>query len=116
MLAAVFCQNFLTKTLFWMHKKTRSGFKTSWFHSVSRQGWYYIGRVRGLIHCALDGQAWVDVSSLFPKVKRGHTLNLGMGALGKKSKTPTRGVFIAHFNLRKGRKTKKFDIQMPIRN
>lgn len=86
---------------------TDAGFKTSWFHSVSQQGWYYIGRVRGLIHCALDGQAWVDVSSLFPNVKRGQTLNLGMGALGKKSKTPTRGVFIAHFNLRKGRKTKK---------
>jgi hypothetical protein len=84
-----------------------AGFKTSWFHSVALQGWYYIGRVRGLIHCALDGQEWVDVSSLFPKVKRGQTLNLGMGALGKKSKTPALGIFIAHFNLKKGRKTKK---------
>jgi hypothetical protein len=28
MLAATFCQNFLTKTLFWMHKKTRGSLIT----------------------------------------------------------------------------------------
>ena len=52
---------------------TDAGFKTSWFHSVAQQGWFYIGRVRGLIHCSLDEQSWVDVSSLFPLVKRGQT-------------------------------------------
>lgn len=86
---------------------TDAGFKTSWFHSVSKQGWFYIGRVRGLIHCSLEGQPWVDVSSLFSKVSRGQTSNLGMGVLGKKSKTPIKGIFIAHFNLKKGRKTQK---------
>lgn len=86
---------------------TDAGFKTSWFHSVSQQGWFYIGRVRGLIHCCIDGQPWGDVTSLFPKVKRGQTLSLGPGTLGKKSQTPIRGLFIAHFAASKGRKSTK---------
>lgn len=86
---------------------TDAGFKTSWFHSASEQGWFYVGRVRGLIHCSLDGQPWSDVSSLFSKVKRGQTLSLGYGVLGKKSKTPIQGLFIGHFTVRKGRKTTK---------
>jgi hypothetical protein len=86
---------------------TDAGFKTPWFHSVSQQGWFYVGRVRGLIHCALDGQPWANVSSLFSQVKRGDTLNLGWGMLGEKSKTPTRGCFIAHFSEKKRRKIMK---------
>lgn len=86
---------------------TDAGFKTSWFHSVAQQGWFYIGRVRGLIHCSLDGQPWVDVSSLFPMIKRGQTRSLGYGTLGKKSKTPIRGLFVGHFTVKKGRKTVK---------
>lgn len=86
---------------------TDAGFKTSWFHLVVQQDWFYIGRVRGLIHCSLDGQPWVDVSALFPYVKRGQTVSLGCGALGEKSKTQTRGFFIAHFAVKKGRKTTK---------
>lgn len=86
---------------------TDAGFKTSWFHSVSQLGWFYVGRIRGLIHCSLDGQPWADVSSLFSQVKRGQTLPLGIGRLGKKSKTLIEGLFIAHFSVRKGRKTKK---------
>lgn len=33
---------------------TDAGFKTSWFHSVAQEGWFYIGRVRGLIRYHLD--------------------------------------------------------------
>jgi len=93
---------------------TDAGFKTGWFHSVSQQGWFYLGRIRGLIHCSLDGQPWSDVSSLFPKVKRGQTLSLGYGTLGKKSKKSIRGFFIGHFTIKKGRKTTK--IRFPDAN
>lgn len=93
---------------------TDAGFKTSWFQSVLKQGWFYIGRVRGLIYCALDDQPWDDVSSLFPKVRRGDTISLGEGTLGKKSKTSIRGIFIGHFDVKKGRKTSK--IRFPDAN
>lgn len=86
---------------------TDAGFKTPWFHAVSEQGWFYVGRVRGLIHCCLDLQTWGDVSCLFSKVKRGQTKYLGFGELGKKSKTAVRGLFIAYFSLCKGRKVTK---------
>jgi hypothetical protein len=86
---------------------TDAGFKTSWFHLVSQQGWFFIGRIRGLIHCSVEEQPWGDVSLLFPKVQRGQTKYLGFGMLGKKSKTAIRGLFIAHFSLNKGRKSKK---------
>ncbi len=93
---------------------TDAGFKTSWFQSVSKQGWFYVGRVRGLIYCSLDDQSWNEVSSLFPMVRRGHTISLGEGALGKKSKTSIRGLFIGHFGVKKGRKTIK--IRFPDAN
>ena len=86
---------------------TDAGFKTSWFHSVSEQGWFFVGRIRGLIHCSLEEQQWGDVSLLFPLIQRGQTKYLGFGRLGKKSKTPIRGLFIGHFSLNKGRKSKK---------
>lgn len=70
--------------------------------------------VRGLIHRSLDGQPWDDVSSLFPKVRRGHTISFGEGTLGKKSKTFIRGIFIGHFGVKKGRKTTK--IRFPDAN
>ena len=86
---------------------TDAGFKTSWFQSVSQQGWFYVGRIRGLIHCCLEGQPWSDISLLFSNVKRGQTKYLGPGSLGKKSKTSMQGLFIAHFSASKGRKSTK---------
>ena len=95
---------------------TDAGFKTSWFQSVSKQGWFYIARVRGLIYCSLDDQPWDEVSSLFPMVRRGHTISLGEGALGKKSKTSIRGLFIGHYGVKKDGKQPKFVFLMPIEN
>lgn len=87
---------------------TDAGFKTPWFHKVAQLGWYFIGRVRGTIHCKLDAQKeWVAVKMLHKKIKRGKTAYLGTGLLGKTSKTKQAAHFIGHFSIAKKRKKPK---------
>lgn len=93
---------------------TDAGFKTPWFHKVAQLGWYFMGRVRGVISCQLnDDPAWMPVKELHTRVKRGETKCLGKGLLGKTSKTQLEVCYIAHYGFSKGRKKSKKAARYP---
>jgi len=93
---------------------TDAGFKTPWFEKVAALGWYFIGRVRGRISCKLnDEDIWSLAKEFHQKVKRGETRCLGMGLLGKTSKTQQKVLYIGHFGFAKGRKKSKKGARYP---
>jgi hypothetical protein len=87
---------------------TDAGFKTPWFKEVAQLGWFFVGRVLGNICYKLDSEEqWYLAEHLHSQVKRGQTLFIGKGSLGKKSKTQFKLTFVAHFGRSKGRKNTK---------
>lgn len=87
---------------------TDAGFKTPWFKEVAQLGWFFVGRVLGNICYKLDSEEqWHLAEHLHSPMKRGQTLFVGKGLLGKKSKTQIKLNFIAHFGRNKGRKNTK---------
>jgi hypothetical protein len=47
---------------------TDAGFHAGWFKAVQKQGWDYVGRVRGLVKfCRDDETHWASLSSLYAK-------------------------------------------------
>lgn len=44
---------------------TDAGFRVTWLKMVDKYDWYWVGRVRGLIHCQLEGEdKWRHVDTL----------------------------------------------------
>jgi hypothetical protein len=87
---------------------TDSGFKTPWFKEIERLGWFFIGRVSGVIKYSLDSKSkdWHLIEHLHHQVQYGETRFLGKGMLTKERRGRMQLVFIAYWGIKKGRKVK----------
>jgi hypothetical protein len=93
---------------------TDAGFKTPWFAKVRALGWYFLGRVRGRIHCRLEeDKDWQEAKHLHGKIKRGQAGYLGLGYLGKTTESQQKVNFIGYFGHAKGRKKPKKAAKYP---
>lgn len=87
---------------------TDAGFRTSWFSLVEQAGWFYVGRVSGIIHYKLDGEnQWKPLGEANQLIQRGETQYWGTGTLGRQAKARLHLSFIAHWGQRKNRKVNK---------
>lgn len=80
------------------------GFKTPWIQKIASLGWLHVTRVRGQIHGQLEQGDWRPVS----KLSGGATSiprALGLGKLGKTSKTQCSAYFHLYKGAPKGRKS-----------
>lgn len=87
---------------------TDGGFKTPWFQSIASFGWRYVGRVRGRIKYSLDeGSSWNYIKDAHKYAKQNKIIDLGIGSLGKTTKTQLKCRFFVYKETPKGRKKKK---------
>lgn len=80
------------------------GFKTPWMQKVAALGWYHVTRVRGQIHGQIQEGDWQPVSAL-SKGATNIPNALGLGKLGKTSKTRCDAYFHLYKGKIKGRKS-----------
>ncbi|MCX7115939.1 MAG: IS4 family transposase [Gammaproteobacteria bacterium] len=86
---------------------TDAGFKTPWFAMVDKLGWFFIGRVSGVINYKLDTEKkWQLIDCLHQQLKRGETKYIGVGELSKGSKTRMDVVLTAYWEYIKDEKQK----------
>jgi hypothetical protein len=70
---------------------TDAGFRTDWFRHISHLGWYFTGRVRGLISFRLEGSdRWMNISDLQAGEQ---AVRVGYGVLARKPRHPCYGSF-----------------------
>lgn len=87
---------------------TDSGFKTPWFKEVERLGWFFVGRVSGVIKYSLDSEQndWHLIENLHKQVQYGETQYVGRGTLTKDKKAQMQLIFTSYWGIKKGRKVK----------
>lgn len=61
---------------------TDAGFKVPWFKSVLKQGWHYVGRIRGNFHIKKSGLEWEKITNLYT-YKKNIPKWIGKALLGK---------------------------------
>lgn len=92
---------------------TDGGFYQSWFKSVDKLGWIYVGRVRGNSHYKLDTGDWEKVSDANTKATHVPSY-LGYGTLNITASLRFSGHFYLYKSERKGRVTQWAKGQTPL--
>lgn len=87
---------------------TDAGYKTPWFHQVNQLGWYFVGRISGIMNYRLIGsKSWTPIKTIHALVQRGETYTVGVAQLGEDSKTKPQALITAYWGEKKGRKNPK---------
>lgn len=87
---------------------TDAGFVTPWFKAVRKQGWDYLGRIKGNVKILLDDhQRWMQAKTLH-KGAKSHGHYMGSAILGKKSSTPVQG-YLYRYKQKSDKKIKRND-------
>ncbi len=83
---------------------TDAGFHAPWFNAVRKQGWDFVGRVRGTVtYCPEGERKWVQIKGLYPSATK-TAKRFGLVTLSKT--TPCEGVLCYYKGLTKGRVNK----------
>lgn len=82
---------------------TDAGFHNPWFEAVLALGWDYIGRVRGLKQCQLEGKDFLPCKKIF-KLAKEKVISLGQAVLTKKNSLTTHLYLVK--TVRRGRKVR----------
>lgn len=85
---------------------TDAGFVTPWFKAVLKQGWDYVGRLKGDIKILLNNHPrWMRVKNLH-KNATDRIKYVGTGIIGRSSSTPVNGNIYSYKKIPKKRKGK----------
>jgi len=80
-------------------------FKTPWFKTVERKGWYWVGRVRGNVQLSLDGHTFQGCTSIM-NLATDTATDLGTVLYSKHTQFPCQGVLF-HGRIKGMHKKKK---------
>lgn len=66
-------------------------FRAPWFKAIEQKGWFWVGRIRGLVYLSRDGKQWSRSKAWFEKASS-RAKKLGKVYYGKKQKFPCKAV------------------------